>query len=295
MHSVLFQVPGTALRVHSFGLMLCLAFAAAIGLAWYRARREGMDPEWIFDLAFWAVIGGLVGARLFYVVQYWGKGHVRTWLDVFKIWEGGIVFYGGLIGGTTACLAYALRRRLPVLRLCDAIAPSLALGLALGRVGCFLNGCCYGDTCSLPWAVTFPPGSAPWWNQAIESVENPGRARIVGLTERDLEAARRGETAGLPRSAPIHPTQLYSTIDGLLLCLVLNAFYPLRRRDGRVMALFLMLYPISRSLIEYLRDDEAAVLMGLTISQVVSLAIFLAGAVLWFAAPAPSATAGQPE
>ncbi|GIW88570.1 MAG: hypothetical protein KatS3mg108_2894 [Isosphaeraceae bacterium] len=294
MHPVLFQVPNTPLRIHSFGVMLCLAFAAAISMAVWRARRQQLDPEAILDLALWAVLGGLVGARAFYVVEYWGKGSIRSWPDVFKIWEGGIVFYGGLFGGALACLAYAVYRRLPILRLGDVIAPSLALGLAIGRIGCFLNGCCYGDTCSLPWAVRFPAGSAVWWNQALESVENPGQPLIPGLTETQLEAARSGAFAGLPRSAPVHPTQLYSAIDGLILCLVLNAFFPVRGRDGRVLALFLLLYPISRSLIEYLRNDEPAVWLGLTISQVVSLGIFLSGCLLWVLAPSTEAGPSEP-
>jgi phosphatidylglycerol:prolipoprotein diacylglycerol transferase len=287
MHRVLVEVPGTAIRLHSFGLMLCLAFLAAIALAAWRARREGLDPDSIYDLALWAVLGSLIGARLFYVVEYWGKGQVKNWLDIFKIWEGGIVFYGGLAGGTVACLAYAIVKRLPVLKLCDILAPSLALGLAIGRVGCFLNGCCYGDECALPWAVTFPPGSAPWWDQAIDSVEDPGQATIPGLTRDDLDRARRGELAALPRSAPVHPTQLYSAVDGLILWAVLTAYYPYRRRDGRVMALFLMAYPVTRSLIEYLRDDEPAACMGLTISQVVGVATLAAGLALWLAARPP--------
>ncbi len=287
MHPVLIEIPGTSIRLHSFGLMLCLAFFGAIALAAWRAKRSGLNPDWIYDLAVPAVLGALIGARLFYVIEYWGSGRIQGPLDIFKIWEGGIVYYGGLIGGTLACVAYALWRRMPVLRLCDAIAPSLALGLALGRVGCFLNGCCYGDTCDLPWAVQFPPGSAAWWNQAAEAVRHPEavNAPLAGLRPQDLDAAREGRTAGLPWSAPVHPTQLYSVVDGLILLGLLTAFTPFRARDGRVMALFLMCYPLTRSLIEYLRNDEPAVWLGLTISQVVSLGAFAAGVLLWKLAP----------
>lgn len=258
MRQVLFEIPGLGLKLFGYGLMLMLAFLGAMTLAARRAAKERLDPEVVYDLALWVFLGGLIGARLFYVVQYWGE-RVHSLVDVIKIWEGGIVLYGSLIGATVGLFAYWLLRRFPLLPTLDAIAPSLALGVALGRFGCFLNGCCYGDRCNLPWAVRFPKNSPPWADQAREGL-------ISG-------------TAAL--SLPVHPTQIYSSIDGLILLALLTAFYPLRRRDGEVMALLLLTYPLSRFLIEWLRNDESVFFAGMTISQAISVVLLGIGIVFW--------------
>jgi phosphatidylglycerol:prolipoprotein diacylglycerol transferase len=144
--------------------------------------------------------------------------------------------------------------------MCDAVAPSLAIGIALGRVGCFLNGCCFGATTDLPWAITFPAGSLPW----LHHVHNGWLS---------AEAAR---------SLPIHPAQLYAVLDGVILLGLLTAYYPHRRRDGEVMALLMVCYPVTRFLIERLRDDEGVFLAGLTISQFISAVLFPCGLATWW-------------
>src|SRR5262249_31275109 len=160
-----------------------------------------------------------------------------------KIWEGGIVLYGSILGGTAAFFVFRIVRPFPLRAFLDVVAPSLALGIALGRFGCFLNGCCFGGVCpELPLAVSFPRFSPPWAEHVA-----------AGLISRNH-----------PWSLPVHPTQLYSALDGLILLLLLSAYYPLRRRDGEVMALLMVTYPITRFLIEYLRNDEAIFFAGLT-------------------------------
>lgn len=270
MHRILheFHVGSFTIPIYGFGLMLCLAFLGAIGLAAWRAKREKLDPESIYDLAFYVLLGALIGARALYVWEYWGT-RIQGFSEIFKIWEGGIIFYGGAIGGAVAIAIYWWRRRFPLLPTLDAIAPSIALGLAIGRVGCFLNGCCYGDVCQLPWSVAFPPGSPPWWQQAMGG-QLPG-----------VDAATHQVPPGAPWSHPVHPTQLYSAVDGLILLALLSAYFPLRRRDGEVFALLLTTYPITRFLIEQLRSDEAALFAGLTISQNVSVLILLGGLAFW--------------
>jgi phosphatidylglycerol---prolipoprotein diacylglyceryl transferase len=260
MHQVLFTIPiFGGIKVFGYGTMLFLAFLGSMNLAAWRARREKLDPEVIYDLALWVFMGGLIGARVFYVIQYWGD-KVRTVADIFKIWEGGIVLYGSIMGGTAAFFLYRMLRPFPLRPFLDIVAPSLALGVALGRLGCFLNGCCYGDRCNLPWSVSFPRPSPPWADQVTD-----------GLITR--------ETLW---SLPVHPTQLYSTIDGLILLLLLSAYYPLRRCDGEVMALLMVTYPITRALIEYLRNDEGVYFLGMTISQNISALLFMAGLAYWF-------------
>lgn len=258
MRQVLFTIPiFGGIKVFGYGMMLFFAFLASTHLAAWRAKREKLDPELLYDLALWIFVGGLVGARLFYVVQYWGD-RVRTFADIFRIWEGGIVLYGSIMGGTAAFFLYRVVRPFPLRPLLDVVAPSLALGIALGRVGCFLNGCCYGDRCDLPLGVSFPRDSPPWKAQ-----------EWVGLI---------GQEANW--SLPVHPTQIYSAIDALVLLFLVSAYYPLRRRDGEVMALLMVTYPITRFFIEYLRNDEGAYFAGLTISQ--NISILILGWGLWF-------------
>ncbi|MFO0953157.1 MAG: prolipoprotein diacylglyceryl transferase family protein [Isosphaeraceae bacterium] len=162
MWQVLFTIPVLGgIKVFGYGFMLFLAFLGSMSLAASRAKKSGIDPEVIYDLALIMFVGGLVGARFFYVWQYWGT-KVHTLADVFRIWEGGIVLYGSIIGGTLAFFVYQWFRPFPVRPALDAIAPAVALGIAVGRFGCFLNGCCFGDVCDLPWAVSFPAPSPPW-------------------------------------------------------------------------------------------------------------------------------------
>ncbi|HEV3162572.1 MAG TPA: prolipoprotein diacylglyceryl transferase [Isosphaeraceae bacterium] len=262
MRQVLFHIPYLNWPIFGYGVMLFIGFLGSMNLAGWRAKREKLDPEMIYDLALWVFVGGLLGARLFYVAQYWGV-RVHTLWDVFKIWEGGIVFYGSVIGGTAAFFLYRALRPFPLGPVLDVIAPAIALGIALGRLGCFLNGCCYGDVCDprqIPWAVSFPQESSPW----RDHVEH-------GLISRSA-----------PRSLPVHPTQIYSAIDGLVLLFLLNAYFPLRRRDGEVMALLMVTYPITRFLIEFLRNDEPAFFGGLTISQNISVALLACGLLYWW-------------
>ena len=178
--------------------------------------------------------------------------------------EGGLVVYGALFGGVIAVLLFIRKHQLPALATFDLIAPSMAIGLALGRIGCFLNGCCYGgptSTCRGP--CRFPPGSPPYADQMASGVLS--------------------STNPPPQSLPVHPAQLYSAITAALIGWVLWSYYPFRRRDGQVIALMLMIYPISRFLEEIIRTDEPAVFgTGLSISQNISLAVFVTGIGLWF-------------
>jgi phosphatidylglycerol:prolipoprotein diacylglycerol transferase len=260
MRQILFEVPGVGVKVFGYGLMLFLAFIGSMNIAAWRARREKMDPELIYDMALYVFIGGLIGARGFYVLQYWGDRVTSFW-EIFEIWKGGIVLYGSILGGTVGFLFYRWRRWFPLLPMLDAIAPALAFGIAVGRLGCFLNGCCYGDACGLPWAVRFPKHSPPWVT----------------------EVARNQIPPDADFSLWLHPTQIYSAIDGLVLFLLLMAFYPLRKRDGQVVGLLLLTYPVTRFLIEYLRNDEGVFAAGMTVSQSISVGLLAFGLAYWVA------------
>ncbi|MEX2121231.1 MAG: prolipoprotein diacylglyceryl transferase family protein [Pirellulales bacterium] len=197
------------LPIRGYGVMLLVAFVSGVSLAVWRARRMGLDTEIIFSLAFWVFIAGIVGARLFYVIEYWEKFKQdtvwKTLVEVVKVTEGGLVVYGSAIGVGIALLLFVRRHKLPGLALADLIAPSTMLGLALGRLGCFLNGCCFGDVCQLPWAVQFPWQSPPHVRQIergqlyLHGLQLPGtagQAAVVEKVEPGSPAERAGVRAG---------------------------------------------------------------------------------------------------
>jgi phosphatidylglycerol:prolipoprotein diacylglycerol transferase len=336
------------LPVRGYGTFVLAGFVSGIWLAIYRARARGLSDETIYSLAFWLFISGIAGGRLFFVIEYWHQFRRDTLRDtlveIFRFTEGGLVVYGAFIAGLIGIGLFCWRHKLPVFDLGDIVAPSLALGAALGRLGCLMNGCCYGGLCEGgPICVEFPRYnsveqrsiSPPYQHQLIagrlhgfvlsanetsgEPVVKsvmPGSAAeqsglkagdqviaINGTSTPDLFAAQKVlEKAGpniaiatkrgwipvwdigsLPaRSLPVHPVQVYSSIDALLLCLLMIACGPYFKRAGSVLALLLTLYPFFRVVEEMIRVDEPAKFgTGLTISQLVSVGMLLAAAALW--------------
>lgn len=257
MYRDLFTIPGLGFTVHGFGLLVVLGCFGALRLTAWRARRERLDPEDVYGLAVWLFTGGVIGARLFYVLQHHETIHHVT--DIFRVWQGGIVFYGCIIGGLIGSVAYWFRHPFPFRPMADAVAPALMVGVILGRLGCFCNGCCYGDVSHLPWAVTFPARTLPWAHHVV--------AGLIPVTA--------------ARSLPVHPTQLYAALNGLLILGLLTWYFPRRRRDGEVMALVMLAYPVARFIEESLRADEGPFLAGLTISQDISVVLFACGIVFW--------------
>ncbi len=153
MHPILISFG--PVTIYSWGFMVAIAFAVAIWLAAMLAKTKGIDPENIIDIAAVVLISSLLGARLFYVLGFWNEfiGHPA---EILAIWEGGMVFYGGLIFGFIALVLMAKAKKMSIITLLDAAAPAVALGYAIGRIGCFLRGCCFGVECNLPWAMHFP-------------------------------------------------------------------------------------------------------------------------------------------
>ncbi|MCH5374401.1 MAG: prolipoprotein diacylglyceryl transferase, partial [Planctomycetes bacterium] len=174
--------------------------------------------------------------------------------------DGGMVLYGGVLLGIPAFIWFCKKRNVPPLLMADLVIPAIFIGVGFGRIGCLLNGCCYGDFCNLPWAIEFPAGSPPF--QAL--------------------VARGYLDENAVRSLPLHPTQIYSSINAFLLAALSAVWFRYRCRDGEVLVLALLTYPVMRFTIEALRNDEAASLFGMTISQRVSVGLFLFGIVLLF-------------
>jgi phosphatidylglycerol---prolipoprotein diacylglyceryl transferase len=180
--------------VRGYGMFLLLAVVAAVGLTIYRGKQRGFSEDFIFSLAPWVVIGGIVGARIFYVVQYWKEyvylptGELRDPLSMvtsaLSFTSGGLVVYGSMIGGLIGGGIFCYRNRVSFLRLGDVIVPGLFLGVALGRIGCLMNGCCWGGACDERWAALhFPPGSPVYENQLVTG-------RLLGMAlERSDESS----------------------------------------------------------------------------------------------------------
>lgn len=241
VHPIAFELG--PIRIHWYGIMVAVGVLAGLWTSLARARRTGLPTQPLVDMAPWVVIGGLIGARALFVVMFWREffAEAPVW-EVFMIYHGGLVFYGGVLGGVLAGLIYAHVKRLPVWRTADVIAPGVLLGYAFGRIGCFLNGCCYGRACELPWAVRFPAEH---------------------------------ETGGLP----VHPTQLYEAVWALVGFLVLDQFYGRRRVDGWVTGLTLVIYAVCRSVVELFRGDYPAAkyVCGLTPGQLGSIPVLVFG------------------
>src|SRR6185369_11563454 len=159
---------GKEFPIRGYGTMVLIGFLLAVYIAARRARNVGLEPVFCLDLGLWILIGGLVGSRLFYVFEFWEEyspfqsGGLRNLLGIFAIWNGGLVYYGGLISSFFIIWWYCGKHRVRIIPMMDLASPSAMIGLALGRVGCFLNGCCFGKTCTAPWGVKFPPQSAAY-------------------------------------------------------------------------------------------------------------------------------------
>lgn len=258
MRSILFEIPGWELKIHSYGVMILIACFAALAIAVWRARRDQVDPNSVYELAAWLFLGGAVGARGIYVIFH--PESIHSLGDIFRSWQGGNNFYGCILGGLTGSILYWLRRPFPFRRMADAAALAVATGIAIGRIGCFLNGCCYGAVSNLPWSVCFPAGSHAWVRHVDAGLIPPTAAS----------------------SLPVHPTQLYASIAGFALLGLLLAYSRRRRAAGETMAVLMIAYPITRWPLETLRGDEPAILAGMTLSQNISVALLACGLAVWF-------------
>jgi phosphatidylglycerol:prolipoprotein diacylglycerol transferase len=236
------------LAVHSYGLMLALAFLVGIAVATRRGRRVGLPVETIPDLSAVLILCAVVGSRLLYVAFH--REHYRSLIDVIALWEGGATLYGGFLLAVLGSWLFARRRKVSFWLLADVVAPSIALGLAITRVGCFLSGCCFGKPTGLPWGTCFPPRSP------------------AGTFFPPIGAV----------CQPIHPTQLYASLYGLAIFAALLALDRRLRREGSLFGAFLVLYGSARFGVDFLRYYEPNAFLGpLTFNQWISLGGLLFG------------------
>ena len=251
MHPILFSVGDWP--VYSYGVLLAAAYLIGLQLGVVRARKAGVDPARVMDLGIYLIIAALVGAKLMLIAVDWNYFRSQP-RELLSLVRAGGVFYGGLIAAVAVGLWLVRRYKLPVWTTADLMAPGIALGHVVGRFGCLLAGCCYGRPTEVPWAITFT---------------DPLAAQNVGT----------------PLGIPLHPTQLYDAGAELLILGVL-LFTERKGKPfaGRTFWLYLLLYGISRFIIEFYRGDpnRGTVVAGLSTSQFVSL-LLVPGSLLMLA------------
>ena len=291
---------------------MVIGFLIAVWLMRRLSRDLSSNPEHISNVALYALVAGVIGARIFYVIHYFDqfKGNL---LSIFAIHRGGLELLGGVILAMTVVLFYLHRHKLPIRRYLDILAIGLILGLAFGRIGCFFNGCCYGKPSSVVCAVRFPYNSPAYQSQTSPDPQrNRPEAQLKlpdkffkfteesnGQWYRQLKSWDKltAEQKMLARTGPyqaltVHPTQLYSALNAAFLCFILYLFRKKYQRfdnknpghffakPGCVFALMFIFYGITRFFLEYLRDDNPFEFDGLTVSQNISIAMLILGTIL---------------
>jgi phosphatidylglycerol:prolipoprotein diacylglycerol transferase len=311
MFPELFEIPFIHLTVKSYGTMMVIAFLAAITLIRRLSRSFTPDPQYITNAALYSLIAGVAGARLFYVIHHFDQFQ-GCLLSVFSIWKGGLELLGGVLSAIAVIGFYCRYHKLPVRRYLDILAIGLMLALVFGRIGCFLNGCCFGKPTKLPWGIRFPYGSYAYQSQVSPNPErNRPQPRLklpdeffgpyyengkmfYGLKPyKDLTAEQKDVVDKGPyRCLPVHPTQLYSSAKGAVLALILYLFWrrgqkagslknhKLFTKPGCTFALMFIIYGISRFFMEFIRDDNPFEFDSLTISQNIGIGMVIFGVFL---------------
>lgn len=371
MYPELFRLPFVGYPIKSYGFMLMVGFLTAIWFAMRRTERVKGDPDLILNLGFIALFCGVVGARLFYVAHYWKTQFApqsNPLMAAINLTSGGLEYYGGLLFAIAGASLYLVIKRVSWRMYMDIVAPSVMWGLAFGRMGCFLNGCCWGGLCvdahneaALPWAVQFPfsspaylrqweerrvtaPAELLYTPQILPGQSAPLARELLSLTpeerfgpirqleelqkqfedakaasatpaklerlKRQIDAADKRvkalnaqhdaldralqfpsrtdpsramtyselqDLAAAHKTLPVHPAQIYGILNALILSFVLSLVFYRRRRHGVVMGLMLVLYPITRIILEVIRTDNPHDSFGVTISQAVSIGTIAVG------------------
>ncbi|KAB1441112.1 prolipoprotein diacylglyceryl transferase [Pseudodesulfovibrio senegalensis] len=229
--------------IYAYGVFVAAAFLAGMGWTMHEAGLRGLDKTRVPALGLSIIAGGILGARLLYICID-PQRFINDPLEIPAIWNGGLVFSGGLAGGVLAGWL-TLRKQPHKMQWADAMAPGLALGQCIGRIGCLMAGCCYGSMCTLPWAITFtnPQSLAPLYR-------------------------------------PLHPTQLYHSLSGLLTFLILIMVRKRLKRPGDATGLFLVLFSVQRFVIEFFRADYRGEIGMFSATQVVTGVFCLLGLIL---------------
>ena len=233
------------LEIHTYGVFVAAGFFIGFKVLLFYAKKSSISLILIESLTFLVFVSSVIGARLFYVLISWQE-FANNPLDIFKLWQGGLVFWGGFLGSATTVVVFSIKHRISFWKLADIFAPAAAVGHAVGRIGCFFAGCCYGKPTDSFFGVVFP--------------ENCLAPSGVGLV----------------------PSQLISSCLMVTIFLILVAFWKRKRFDGQIFLIYAVLFSVGRFFIEFLRGDfRGSLILGVTPTQIVSIVIFVIGAVIW--------------
>lgn len=245
MHPILFTIPiFGGLRIYTYGVLVATAFA--LGILWtvHEARLAGINREKILDLAFNIVVSALIGSRILYILVEWRR-YLHHPLEIFKIWEGGLIFFGGLIAAILTSFYYLKKQKLPFFKVADLYMPGVAIGHAIGRLGCLASGCCHGREASgISWAITFP--------------DLPYSLAPIGI--------------------PLYPVQLMEATAEASIFLLLVLLRRGKKFDGQIFATYLAVYGILRIILEHFRGNLSRAFIippWLSASQLISLFLIL--------------------
>ena len=237
MHPVLLKIG--SFKIYAYGVFVAIGFIAALWVAGREISRKGLDRETFLDMGFWVVISAIAGARIFHVLVYWDQYRVDP-SEILKLWNGGLVFYGGFLAAVAACVYFLRRHHMPFLPVADASALGIPLGLGFGRIGCTAAGCCYGKLTTVPWAVVFT---------------DPASLAPLGVH--------------------LHPTQIYESIAGFAIFGTLYLARDRFRTPGMMFWTMIILYAVIRSFLEFYRDDPRGFVGPFSESQIVSAILFV--------------------
>ena len=253
MHPILFKIG--QFEIYSYGVLLALAFYISLYLlteearhekAGGQAKKENIDAQTILDIAFWVIISGILGGKLAYVIFNLPL-YMEEPLDA-SLWRGGFIFHGGFFLSLAAVFIYTKKKKLSFVSVADLFIPYVALGQAIGRIGCFLNGCCYGRPTNMPWGRVF-------------TLNSPAGYHYGAL--------------------PLHPTQLYSSLFLFILFLILKKIKTNQKFEGETLLFYLILYPAFRFFLDFLRGDNLGkTFHGLTLFQIICAAIVIGSLVI---------------
>ncbi len=239
MHPTLLELNLGFIKIpfHTYGLMIAIGFLLAIYTVRKLAIRNKINPDLVSDLSFWLLMFGFLGGRTLFVITRLDY-FLQNPLDVFKVWEGGLVFFGGLISSTLFAIYFFKKHKLSAWKMVDVLMPGVTLAHAFGRLGCLGAGCCYGRPTDVPWAIKLD-------------------SELVDISLRGV---------------PLHPTQLYESVSLFILFGGLMYLGKHKKFDGQVALSYFMLYPIIRSLIEIYRGDS---IRGFLIDNILSTSQFI--------------------
>lgn len=273
MFPELFKIPYLNFTLNTYGLLLAFSFIAGLYVMARLAERDGLDRNRVYDLGLWVLAASLIGSKLLMVVTEWDyyrdrPGQILT-LDFFR--SGG-VFYGGFIAAVIASVIVMKRYKLPWWRTADVFAPGIAIGQAIGRMGCFSAGCCWGKPTTLAIGLHFKEAGHDI--TGVPTIVN----HLSDPVQREIWSQKLG---GLISPLSLHPTQLYEAAATVLIFVLLLVLRRKRKFEGQVILAYAVLYSVARFTIEFWRDDPRGQIWGISTSQFIAIIVFVGSVVLY--------------